>query len=81
MLRMTHPGRQPDLHDTRYGSSRIHIDHTRMNIAIDMMGGDFAPEEVVKGIRDYFSDQSSPASSILLIGDEAVLKPLVVQYP
>jgi glycerol-3-phosphate acyltransferase PlsX len=46
-----------------------------------MMGGDFAPEEVVKGIRDYFSDQSSPASSILLIGDEAVLKPLVVQYP
>jgi len=24
-----------------------------MNIALDMMGGDFAPEELVKGVRDY----------------------------
>jgi len=50
-----------------------------MNIAFDMMGGDFAPEEVVKGIRDYLSDHSSPAF-ILLIGDEQVLNPLAGQY-
>ncbi|HVY75825.1 MAG TPA: phosphate acyltransferase PlsX [Puia sp.] len=50
-----------------------------MNIAIDMMGGDFAPEEVVKGIRDYLSDHAG-SSFILLIGDEAQLKPLVAAY-
>ena len=50
-----------------------------MNIAFDMMGGDFAPEEVVKGIRDYFSDHRSPAF-ILLIGDEQVLNPLAARY-
>ena len=40
-----------------------------MNIALDMMGGDFAPEELVKGVRDYLSDKRSPAF-ISLIGDE-----------
>ncbi len=29
-----------------------------MNIALDMMGGDFAPEELVKGVRDYISDKT-----------------------
>ena len=50
-----------------------------MNIAFDMMGGDFAPEEVVKGIRDYLTHPPSSAL-ILLIGDEQVLQPLVIQY-
>ncbi len=50
-----------------------------MNIAFDMMGGDFAPEEVVKGIRDYLSDQPSPGF-VSLIGDSQVLEPMVAQY-
>jgi glycerol-3-phosphate acyltransferase PlsX len=50
-----------------------------MTIAFDMMGGDFAPEEVIKGIRDYISDQHSPAF-ILMIGDEQAVKPLADQY-
>ncbi|HEY4154080.1 MAG TPA: phosphate acyltransferase PlsX [Puia sp.] len=51
-----------------------------MNIAFDMMGGDFAPGEVLKGIRDYLADHSAQAF-LLLIGDEAVLKPLLDEYP
>jgi phosphate acyltransferase len=49
-----------------------------MNIALDMMGGDFAPEELVKGVRDYLSDET-PAT-VTMIGDEQLLKPLLAQY-
>jgi len=48
-----------------------------MNIALDMMGGDFAPDELVKGVRDYLSDK--PSASVSLIGDEALLKPLIAK--
>jgi fatty acid/phospholipid biosynthesis enzyme len=30
-----------------------------MNIALDMMGGDFAPEELVKAVRDYLSEKKT----------------------
>ena len=49
-----------------------------MNIALDMMGGDFAPEELVKGVRDYLSE-NKPAL-VSLIGDEQLLAPLLNQY-
>jgi len=49
-----------------------------MNIALDMMGGDFAPEELVKGVRDYLSEKN-PAQ-VSLIGDEPQLKKLLTQY-
>jgi len=49
-----------------------------MNIALDMMGGDFAPEELVKGVRDYLSGENPAAVS--LIGDEQLLGPLLKQY-
>ena len=49
-----------------------------MNIALDMMGGDFAPEELVKGVRDYISDKAHVQVS--LIGDEQLLSPLLAQY-
>jgi len=49
-----------------------------MNIALDMMGGDFAPEELVKGVRDYISEKT-PAQ-VSLIGDEHQLLPLLTQY-
>ncbi|MBC7903005.1 MAG: phosphate acyltransferase PlsX [Gemmatimonadaceae bacterium] len=47
-----------------------------MNIGLDMMGGDFAPLEAVKGLRLYLSDHSAPAN-LFLFGDEQVLKPLL----
>jgi phosphate acyltransferase len=50
-----------------------------MNIALDMMGGDFAPEEAVKGVRDFLSNINSSVF-LLLIGDEARLKPLIASY-
>jgi glycerol-3-phosphate acyltransferase PlsX len=49
-----------------------------MNIALDMMGGDFAPEELVKGVRDYISEKTHALVS--LIGDEKELMPLIEQY-
>ena len=49
-----------------------------MNIAIDMMGGDFAPDELVKGVCDYISDK--PTALVSMIGDEQQLVPLIEQY-
>jgi len=49
-----------------------------MNIALDMMGGDFAPEELVKGVRDYLSEKTPALVS--LIGDQQELLPLLAQY-
>lgn len=49
-----------------------------MNIALDMMGGDFAPAEAVKGVHAFLSGNSSPVN-LLLIGDEAQVSPLVEQ--
>ncbi len=50
-----------------------------MTICLDMMGGDFAPLEAVRGIRLYLSEASSPAS-LLLCGDEAAISPLLQEY-
>lgn len=44
-----------------------------------MMGGDYAPLEAVKGVRQYLDEQPSPAS-LLLIGDEPALESLLAQY-
>src|SRR5437764_9711166 len=50
-----------------------------MNIAFDMMGGDFAPFEAVKGLKLYLSDNSNPAI-VFCIGDEHVLQPLLQEH-
>ena len=44
-----------------------------MNIGIDMMGGDFAPAEAVKGVQLFLSGNSTPAT-LFLFGDEAQVK-------
>src|ERR1700736_6455067 len=49
-----------------------------MKIGIDIMGGDFAPLEAVKGIQHYLSELG-PAH-LELIGDEEQLTPLLSQY-
>ena len=49
-----------------------------MNIALDMMGGDFAPEQAMKGVQLYLSDSVSPAF-LFLIGKESQLAALLEQ--
>ncbi len=50
-----------------------------MTICLDMMGGDFAPIEAVKGIQLYLSQTTSPAL-LFLTGDEAIIQPLLDEY-
>ncbi len=50
-----------------------------MNIGLDMMGGDFAPLEAVKGIAQYLS-APQPGISLTLIGDQAQIEELLQQH-
>jgi glycerol-3-phosphate acyltransferase PlsX len=47
-----------------------------MNIGLDMMGGDFAPLEAVKGIQLFLSENHSSVN-IFCIGDETIVTPLM----
>lgn len=47
-----------------------------MNIGLDMMGGDYAPLETVKGVLQFLSEQSNP-SDLTLVGDESNIKKLL----
>ena len=49
-----------------------------MNIALDMMGGDYAPAEAVKGVQEFLHDNKIPVN-LLLIGDEAQINSLIQQ--
>src|SRR5437762_4956086 len=49
-----------------------------MNIGLDIMGGDFAPLEAVKGVSQYLSGQNN-SSHLTLIGDESQIKDLLQQ--
>lgn len=50
-----------------------------LTIGIDMMGGDYAPLEAVKGMSAYLKD-AVPDVKLLMIGDEAALRPLAQEY-
>ncbi|HKH63726.1 MAG TPA: phosphate acyltransferase PlsX [Flavitalea sp.] len=50
-----------------------------MNIGLDMMGGDFAPQEAVKGVQQYLSEVTNPAK-LFLIGDETRVKSLLEEH-
>ncbi|MBA4166222.1 MAG: phosphate acyltransferase PlsX [Chitinophagaceae bacterium] len=47
-----------------------------MNIALDMMGGDFAPAEAVRGVDLFLKEINSPVT-LFLIGDEQQVSPLL----
>ncbi|MFY0254223.1 phosphate acyltransferase PlsX [Chitinophaga sp. 30R24] len=49
-----------------------------MRIGLDMMGGDFAPTEAVKGVKLYL-DTVAPDVHLVLIGDEQQLVPLLTE--
>src|SRR3989337_3157318 len=51
-----------------------------MNIGLDMMGGDLAPLEAVKGVLQYLAEENAPAT-LFLIGSTSQLDPLLTEYP
>lgn len=50
-----------------------------MKIGLDMSGGDYAPLEAVKGLRRYL-DAGGHADRLVLLGNEAVLKDLLIAH-
>ncbi len=50
-----------------------------MQIGIDMMGGDYAPLEAVKGIAAYLTGQINTIN-LVLIGDKDQIEPLLAQH-
>lgn len=50
-----------------------------MNLALDMMGGDFAPLEAVKGLQKFFAQSNKP-SVVYCLGDEDELQRLFEEY-
>ena len=51
-----------------------------MKIGLDMMGGDFAPLEAVKGVAEFLSG-STPDLHLVLIGDEEQIKKHITDHP
>ncbi|HEY4876194.1 MAG TPA: phosphate acyltransferase PlsX [Puia sp.] len=50
-----------------------------MNIGLDMMGGDLAPLEAVKGLQLYLNETPSPAT-VFLFGDETQINALLHEH-
>ena len=51
-----------------------------MNIGIDMMGGDFAPLEAVKGIKAFLSPPSVYSGNLYCFGVVALVNPLLDEH-
>jgi glycerol-3-phosphate acyltransferase PlsX len=51
-----------------------------IRIGLDMMGGDFAPLEAIKGALEFLEEKGTPIE-LLLIGDETAIRPFLSQYP
>ena len=50
-----------------------------MNIGLDMMGGDLAPLEAVKGLKKFLSTNSASVN-VFCIGDETLVQPLLTEH-
>jgi glycerol-3-phosphate acyltransferase PlsX len=50
-----------------------------MKIGIDMMGGDFAPLEAIKGIQQYVQ-QKEQRAHLVLLGDAEQISSLAAEY-
>jgi glycerol-3-phosphate acyltransferase PlsX len=50
-----------------------------MKIGLDMMGGDYAPLEAVKGVKSWLSGNSKE-TDLVLIGDEAIIRKLLTEH-
>ncbi|MBK7434000.1 MAG: phosphate acyltransferase PlsX [Chitinophagaceae bacterium] len=52
-----------------------------MKIALDMMGGDYAPLEAVKGAVAFTAEYDLPELHLLLIGDEEQIRACLADHP
>ncbi len=52
-----------------------------ITIGLDMMGGDYAPLEAVKGTAAYLHENSDNSVHVVLIGDEEKIKEIIINYP
>ena len=50
-----------------------------MNIGLDMMGGDFAPQEAVRGAMQYLQEENTEAT-LYLIGNNNQIETLLIPY-
>ena len=50
-----------------------------MNIGFDMMGGDFAPEQAVKGLSTFLQQHQNVAAIVFCIGDAEKINPLLAE--
>ncbi len=50
-----------------------------VKIALDMMGGDFAPLQAAKGVSSYLNNQDQPAH-LMLLGRQHELEPLLIEH-
>lgn len=50
-----------------------------MKIAVDVMGGDFAPQELVSGARSYL--QSGGNAELILVGKESAIREIMPDLP
>ncbi len=50
-----------------------------MKIALDIMGGDYAPEQALLGVRRYFEESGHDDVHLLLVGDPAAAVPYMAQ--
>ena len=48
-----------------------------MNIAIDIMGGDYAPEEALKGVKVFFESEINQDVNLVLIGNSKAAEPFM----
>lgn len=49
-----------------------------MKIGLDIMGGDFAPAEIINGAKQYLDEGGQ--AHLVLLGDEEKIKPLLSEY-
>ncbi len=50
-----------------------------MTIALDVMGGDYAPKEALEGVRLFLDENAYPDTRLLLVGLPAEINPLLPQ--
>jgi len=48
-----------------------------MKIGLDIMGGDFAPTEAIKGVQQFFEQSNDASIHLLLIGDARTVAPFL----
>lgn len=51
-----------------------------MNIGLDMMGGDLAPLEAIRGIKLYLDEETDSNTRIFLVGDQEQIEPLIREH-